>query len=127
MDVRTVRALAAFRQLQDICASPKLSNKPDINVYGKFVLPISLYGSETWTWTEVQMGRLQVTHFNRLRRMVGVKLTDRHRLETIREQCGTSSMHLMVHRRTLQWMGQILRMEEDRLPRQLFLLISKVC
>eukprot|EP00955_Chlamydomonas_euryale_P029600 311829-Chlamydomonas_euryale.AAC.1 len=28
-------------------------------------------------------------------------LTDRHRLETLREQCGTSLLELMVRRRTL--------------------------
>eukprot|EP00955_Chlamydomonas_euryale_P034534 349819-Chlamydomonas_euryale.AAC.1 len=61
---------------------------------------------------KVQMGRLEVTHSDCLRRIVGVKLTDRHRLETIREQCGTSSLDLMVRRRTLQWMGHVLRMDE---------------
>eukprot|EP00955_Chlamydomonas_euryale_P104812 365595-Chlamydomonas_euryale.AAC.15 len=52
--------------------------------------------------------------------IVGVKLTDRHRLETMREQCGTPSLELMVRRRTLQWMGHVLRINKDRLPRQVF-------
>ena len=120
MDVRNVRALAAFRQFQDIWASPKLCTKRKMDVYRTFILPIFLYGCETWTWTEVQMGRLEVTHSNCLRRIIGVKLTDRHRLETIHDQCGTSSLELMVRRRTLQWMGHVLRMDEDRLPRQVF-------
>eukprot|EP00955_Chlamydomonas_euryale_P079345 363288-Chlamydomonas_euryale.AAC.10 len=34
------------------------------------------------------MGRLEVTHCHCLRRIVGVKLTDCHRLETVHEQCG---------------------------------------
>eukprot|EP00955_Chlamydomonas_euryale_P100239 365270-Chlamydomonas_euryale.AAC.22 len=34
--------------------------------------------------------------FHRLRCIVGVKLTDRHRLATMREQCGTSSLELMA-------------------------------
>eukprot|EP00955_Chlamydomonas_euryale_P000804 9254-Chlamydomonas_euryale.AAC.1 len=89
-----------------------------MDAYRTFVLPIFLYGCETWTWTEVQMGGLEVTHSNCLRRIVGMKLKDRHRLETIREQCGTSSLELMVCRRTLQW--HVLRMDEDRLPWQVF-------
>jgi len=40
MDVRNVRALAAFRQFQDIWASPKLSSKQKMDVYRTFVLPI---------------------------------------------------------------------------------------
>eukprot|EP00955_Chlamydomonas_euryale_P030043 316755-Chlamydomonas_euryale.AAC.1 len=52
------------------------------------VLHIFLCGCKTWTWTEVQIDRLEVTHSNCLNRTVGEKLTDRHRLETICEQCG---------------------------------------
>eukprot|EP00955_Chlamydomonas_euryale_P077576 362971-Chlamydomonas_euryale.AAC.3 len=43
----------------------------------------------------------QVTHSNCLSRIVGVKLTGRHRLETFCEQCGTSSLELMACRWTL--------------------------
>eukprot|EP00955_Chlamydomonas_euryale_P084474 363970-Chlamydomonas_euryale.AAC.5 len=53
MDVRNVRALAAFRQFQDIWASPKLSNKQKMDVCRTSVFPVFLYGCETWTWTEV--------------------------------------------------------------------------
>eukprot|EP00955_Chlamydomonas_euryale_P068035 359996-Chlamydomonas_euryale.AAC.1 len=35
------------------------------------------------------MGRLEVTHSNCLRRIVGMKLMDRHRLGTTYEQCDT--------------------------------------
>eukprot|EP00955_Chlamydomonas_euryale_P057523 356802-Chlamydomonas_euryale.AAC.1 len=49
-----------------------------------FILPIFSYGCETWTLTEAQMGRFEVTLSNCLRRIVDVKLTDRHRHETVR-------------------------------------------
>eukprot|EP00955_Chlamydomonas_euryale_P007242 76556-Chlamydomonas_euryale.AAC.3 len=45
---------------------------------------------------------------------------DCNRLETEHEQCGSSSLELMVHKRTLQWRGHVWRMDEDRLPRQVF-------
>eukprot|EP00955_Chlamydomonas_euryale_P038384 351086-Chlamydomonas_euryale.AAC.6 len=60
IDVRNVSALAEFRQFQDVWASPKLSNKQTMDVYHTFVLHIFLY--ETSTWTEVQMGGLEITH-----------------------------------------------------------------
>eukprot|EP00955_Chlamydomonas_euryale_P034172 349707-Chlamydomonas_euryale.AAC.1 len=90
-----------------------------MDVCHTFVLPIFLYGCEMCTWTEVQMGRLEVTHFNCIHRIVGMKVTDRHRLETQREQCGMSSLELIIRRRILQRMGHVLRMDEDCLPRQL--------
>eukprot|EP00955_Chlamydomonas_euryale_P067153 359761-Chlamydomonas_euryale.AAC.2 len=101
-----------------------------MDVYRAFVLPTFLYGCETWTltelqmgrqevngvnwrqlevteggtwtWTELQMGRLEVTQPHCLRRIVSVKPTGRHRLDIVRERCGTSSLEWMVRRRTLQ-------------------------
>eukprot|EP00955_Chlamydomonas_euryale_P034588 349837-Chlamydomonas_euryale.AAC.1 len=78
-----------------------------MDMYRTFVSPISLNGYETWTCTEVQMGRLEVTHSNCLRRIVDVNLTDLHRLETIHEQCDTSSLELMVRRQTLSVDGAL--------------------
>eukprot|EP00955_Chlamydomonas_euryale_P037052 350636-Chlamydomonas_euryale.AAC.2 len=90
MDVRNVHALAAFHQFQNIGASRKPNKKPKMDVYRTFIrcmdrpiLSISLHGCKMWTWTEVQMGRLEVTGPNCLRGIVGVKLIDCHRFETI--------------------------------------------
>eukprot|EP00955_Chlamydomonas_euryale_P042249 352242-Chlamydomonas_euryale.AAC.4 len=85
MDVQNVRALAAFHRFQDIWTSPKLGTKRKMDVHRTSTLPIFLYGCKTCTWTEVQIGRLEVTHSNFLCRIVGVKLTVRVRLQTIRE------------------------------------------
>eukprot|EP00955_Chlamydomonas_euryale_P036025 350318-Chlamydomonas_euryale.AAC.4 len=54
-------------------------------------------------------GQTQGDSANCLGRIVGVKLTDRHRLENMREKYGTSSRELMVRRKALQWMGHVLR------------------
>eukprot|EP00955_Chlamydomonas_euryale_P028497 300376-Chlamydomonas_euryale.AAC.1 len=82
MDVRNVRALAARRQFQDIWASPKLSNQQKMDV-STFDSPTFLYGCKIVNKTEVQMGRWEVIYSNCLCRVVGVKLTNRHRLETV--------------------------------------------
>eukprot|EP00955_Chlamydomonas_euryale_P098331 365137-Chlamydomonas_euryale.AAC.7 len=52
-----------------------------------------------------------------LRRIVGVKLRTATGLR-LHEQCGTTLLEFMARR--LQWMGHVLRMDEDRLPRQVF-------
>eukprot|EP00955_Chlamydomonas_euryale_P023675 249891-Chlamydomonas_euryale.AAC.3 len=59
-------------------------------------------------------------HFKCLRRIVGVKPRDHHKLEAVCEQRGTFSLELMVRRRTLWWMGHVLRMGEDCLPWPVF-------
>eukprot|EP00955_Chlamydomonas_euryale_P112728 366155-Chlamydomonas_euryale.AAC.12 len=58
---------------------PQAEQKMD--VHHTFVLPIFSYGCETWTWMQVQMGRLEVTHSNCLICIVCLKLTASHRLE----------------------------------------------
>eukprot|EP00955_Chlamydomonas_euryale_P089884 364497-Chlamydomonas_euryale.AAC.3 len=73
-----ISALVAF---QDIRASPKHSNKQKA---------LFLCCCKTCTRTEVQVRRLEVTHSICLRRIVSMKLTDSHRLETKPEQCGMS-------------------------------------
>jgi len=45
------------------------------------------------------MGGLEVTHSDSVRRIVGVKLTDQHRLETTHKECGTTSLESMVCKR----------------------------
>eukprot|EP00955_Chlamydomonas_euryale_P042397 352292-Chlamydomonas_euryale.AAC.1 len=57
MDAQNVCALAAFRQSQDTWASPKLSVTK--KMCRTFISSIFWYGCKTWTWTEVQMGRLE--------------------------------------------------------------------
>eukprot|EP00955_Chlamydomonas_euryale_P087752 364323-Chlamydomonas_euryale.AAC.1 len=58
-EVRNVHALAAFRQFQDVWASPKLSEARKRVVYCTFILPMFLYSCKTWTQTEVQMDSLR--------------------------------------------------------------------
>eukprot|EP00955_Chlamydomonas_euryale_P075572 362362-Chlamydomonas_euryale.AAC.5 len=83
MDVRSVRALATFCHFQVIWASCKLSYKQNMNALHSdlgFILLILSYSCEMWTCTEVRMGRRDDTRSNCLRRIVRVKLLDRHRL-----------------------------------------------
>eukprot|EP00955_Chlamydomonas_euryale_P104425 365566-Chlamydomonas_euryale.AAC.9 len=67
-----------------------------MEAYCTFILPVSLSGCETWSWTEVQMGRRQVNIYVILSPPHCRRLADRHYLETIREQCGMFSLEFIV-------------------------------
>eukprot|EP00955_Chlamydomonas_euryale_P039564 351457-Chlamydomonas_euryale.AAC.4 len=119
MDVQNVRALAVL-QISKHTGQPQTEHAATIDVYCTFILPYFLYGYEEHGHGQ----RFRLAGYTSLilclRRIVSVKLTDRFRLETVREQCGTCSLELLVRRRTLQWMEHISRRDGDHLPQQVF-------
>eukprot|EP00955_Chlamydomonas_euryale_P096563 365020-Chlamydomonas_euryale.AAC.1 len=74
-----------------------------MDVHRTFVLHIFSYGRETWTRTKVRMGPARGHSY----------LSSP--LHFWREADRTATV---LRRRTLQWMGHVLLMDEDRLPRQ---------
>ena len=60
--------------------------------YSAYVLPILLFGCETWALTQQQMVSLERVHSSCLRHILGVQLNDRQTLEHIRKQCSTVSL-----------------------------------
>eukprot|EP00955_Chlamydomonas_euryale_P089693 364487-Chlamydomonas_euryale.AAC.18 len=95
MDVGNVRALAAFCQLQDKWASPKLRALSEkwmcfANSFCPFLVRLRNMGMDGGS-----NGQPRGHSSNCLRCIVGVKLADCHRLEIIHEQCCTYSLKLM--------------------------------
>jgi hypothetical protein len=68
--------------------------------YNAYVLPILLFAGETWALTRKQTERLVCVHSSCLWQLLHVLWSDRHRLEDIREQCGTVNFaeHLIAAR-----------------------------
>jgi hypothetical protein len=118
--VRVGRALGVFASFDKIWASKKMQVQSKMRVYNTFVLPHFLYGCETWAPTKTQLTRLEVAHSNCLRRILGVRLSDRHRLTYIRQACDTEPIVSLVAKRSMQWLGHVMRMPASRLPRTTF-------
>jgi hypothetical protein len=64
--------------------------------------------------------RLETAHSHSLRRILGVSLIDRHRLTYIRQACDTEPIKSLVAKRSMQWLGHVMRMPASRLPRKTF-------
>ena len=85
--------------------------------YSAYVLPILLFGCETWALTQQQLGGLERVHSSCLRQILGVRVSDRHKLvDTGRKQCGTVSLADHISAARLRWFGHIVRMEHGRIP-----------
>jgi hypothetical protein len=64
---------ACYHSVQNLLSSQLLSRKLKIRIYKTIILPVVLYGCETWTLTLREQHRLRVFENRVLRRIFGPK------------------------------------------------------
>lgn len=116
LSMRKGRALARFGQFERLWGAKHLSLATKVRCYKAYVLPILLFGSETWALSKKQSLVLERVHTSCLRKMLGVKLIDKHTNVQIRAQCGVVSLAATLTAYRLRWLGHVGRMEHGRLP-----------
>jgi hypothetical protein len=108
------RRLGAFAQFERVWGNKHLKLNTKMQVFDTFVVPHFLYGNETWNLTQTQQNRLEVAYSNCLRRILGVKVTDQHRLTHIWEVCKAKPPTLLLKQHRLRWLGHVARLLQDR-------------
>jgi hypothetical protein len=63
---------ACYHSVQYLLSSSLLSKNINIKIYRTVILPVVLYGCETWSLTLTEERRLRVTENSVLRRTLGV-------------------------------------------------------
>jgi len=71
-----------------------------------------------WPLTIPQKKKLDATHHKFQRRLLGTTWKDKVRNEDIRNQKKLQRMDLIIKERRWRWLGHVLRMEDDRIPKQ---------
>ena len=97
----------------------KLSTK--IAVYRAVVLTSLLYGCETWTPYRRHIRLLDQFHLRCLRKIMGIKWQDRITNTEVLERANISGIEALLIKSRLRWTGYVMRMTNDRIPKQLFL------
>ena len=115
------RASTAFGRLQDSAwkcegLSSKTSNW---SVYRAVVLPSLLYAAETWTPYSRHAADLNRSHLRWLRQILHISWQDYIPDTEVLQQAGMESIHAMLMRSQLRWAGHVVRMPDERLPKQL--------
>jgi hypothetical protein len=113
---RIGKALGRFAQMKQLWGMRRMPVTTKMRCYSAYVLPILLFGCETWALTQQQLGSLERVHSSCLRQILGVRVSDRHKLVDIRKQCGTVSLADHISAARLRWFGHIVRMEHGRIP-----------
>ena len=116
---RICQASRALGRLRDrVFGNHNLSLQTKIKVYTAICLSTLLYGSEAWTIYARHMRSLEAWHIKSLRSILGVTWRDRLTYEEIYRKTASASLESQLGRRQLRWIGHVIRMDDNRLPKQ---------
>jgi len=106
---------ACYHSVQNLLSSRLLSKNLKIKIYRTIILPVVLYGSETWSLTLREERKLRV-----LRRIFGPRRDEvtgewrRLHNEQLNDlYCSPNIVRVMKSRR-MRWAGHVARMDEER-------------
>ena len=91
-----------------------------IRVYQAIVLPTLLYGSETWTTYRRNIKGLEQFHQRSLRNILRISWEDRRTNISVLEEANSTSIEAILIKNQLRWAGHVVRMTDERLPKQIF-------
>ena len=121
---RIAKASSAFGAVRaEIFANRNVFFEAKKLIYEGLILPILLYGSETWCLTEDLFNRLRTFHARCIRAMCRVNRhhTWKHRISSaeLRNRTGLKTIDSYITQRQLRWAGHVARMDFGRLPRKM--------
>jgi hypothetical protein len=106
--------------VQNLLSSRLLSKNLKIKIYRTIILPVVLYGCETWSLTLREEHRLRVFENRMLRRVFGPKRDEvtgewrkLHNKE-LNDLYSLANIVWVVKSRRMRWAGHVARMGEDR-------------
>src|SRR5215469_11694499 len=111
---------ACYHSVQNLLSSRLLSKNLKIKIYRTIILPVVLYGCETWSLTKREERRLSVFENRVLRRVFGpkrVEVTGEWRKlhnEELKDLYSLPNIVRVVKSRRMRWAGHVARMGEGR-------------
>ena len=110
-------ASAMFGKLRKLWRSSNISIRTKIKLYETLVIPVLLYGAETWCIKKEDERRLLAAEMGWLRGLLNRSRREKIRNEVTREELGQKDTIVdRIRRRRLTWYGHVIRMENERIP-----------
>ncbi len=114
---RMCKARNAFVKLRPVWRSTTYGIRTKLQLYNSLVKSVLLYSSECWKMTETDFKGIEAFHNGCLRKILRIfwpKVISNKELyvRTNSEPIGTT-----IRRRRLRWLGHVLRMPSNRVPR----------
>jgi len=111
---------ACYYSMQNLLTSKLLSKNLKIKIHRTIILPVVLYGCETWSLTLREEHRLRVFENRVLRRAFGTKRDEvrgewrKLHNEELRNLYSLTNIVRVVKSRRMRWAGHVARMGEER-------------
>ena len=114
MQSRLSKAATAFNMLRGpIWYRKTVSIDAKIRIFRACVLPVLLYGSETWSLTMAQESRMNSFYMRCTRTILGLNLGDRVSNQRVLQLSGQPPLENIMRRNRLRWFGHVNRMEGE--------------
>lgn len=117
MKARLGKAQSAFARLRTIWKSRQYSLHTKIRLYNSNVKSVLLYGSECWRVVKSDMSRVEAFHNRCLRKICHIFWPSKISNHDLYARTGSQSIIDEIKRRRFRWLGHVLRMEEERIPK----------
>lgn len=117
---RIQQAHCAFGRLRKrVFDNRNIKLQTKVSVYNAAVLSTLLYGSESWTLYRRHHRVMDKFHMTCLRRLLKITWRDKVPNTTVLERTRSRTIETIIHQSQLRWLGHVIRMSDDRLPKQL--------
>jgi hypothetical protein len=111
---------ACYHSVQSLLSSQLLSKNLKTRIYKTLILPVVLYGCETWSLTLREEHRLRVFGNGALKRIFGSKWNEvtgewrKLHNEKLHDLYSSPSIIRIIKKRRMRWAGHVARMGEKR-------------
>ena len=110
-------ASAMFGKLRKLWRSSNISTRTKTKLYETLVIPVLMYGAESWCMKKEDERRLLVAEMGWLRGLLNRSRREKIRNEVTREELGQKETVVeRIKKRRLTWYGHVIRMENGRMP-----------
>ncbi|CAG0886341.1 unnamed protein product [Cyprideis torosa] len=125
---RIALAVASFNALNNVWRAQAFSLHTKLRLLNSNVIPVLLYGCESWSPTKSDLQRCLAFENMCLRRILGVPWRDHVTNEAIRDVTRQPPVTARIEERWWMWLGHVLRMRTDKTPHAVlshFFLLSR--
>ena len=118
MKQRISKASHAYRSLNNIWKSKKITTNTKIRIFNTNVKSVLLYGSETWKTTKAIIKQLQTFINKCLRKILKIYWPDTISNTELLKRTNQEEIGTVIKRKTWRWIGHTLRKNNGDITKQ---------